>query len=115
MSRRNLGWRSGGTVGLSPATLALKAARLIRRWADLWRKRSRYTGGVPLLVVLALIATTANPAPAEDLGMPISPIWGVPEIGALPDDAHGRLVRRGRDLITATYAQIGPEVADPAK
>ena len=42
-------------------------------------------------------------------------IWTVPEIGALPDDANGRLVRRGRDLITATYAHIGPEVADPAK
>jgi thiosulfate dehydrogenase len=43
------------------------------------------------------------------------PIWTVPEIGALPDDANGRLIRRGRDLVTATYAHIGPEVADPAK
>src|SRR6476646_4964767 len=43
------------------------------------------------------------------------PVWTVPEVGALPDDAHGRLVRRGRDLITATYAHIGPEVFDPAK
>ena len=43
------------------------------------------------------------------------PIWTVPEIGALPNDAYGRLVRRGRDLVTATYAYIGPEVADPAK
>jgi thiosulfate dehydrogenase len=42
-------------------------------------------------------------------------IWTVPEIGALPNDADGRLVRGGRDLITATYAHIGPEVADPAK
>jgi thiosulfate dehydrogenase len=42
-------------------------------------------------------------------------IWTVPEIGALPDDAQGRLVRRGRDLITATYAHIGPEVLDVAK
>src|ERR1700710_2149136 len=43
------------------------------------------------------------------------PVWTVPEVGALPDDDHGRLVRRGRDLITATYAHIGPEVPDPAK
>src|SRR5262249_1660844 len=43
------------------------------------------------------------------------PIWTVPEIGALPNNADGRLVRQGRDLITATYAHIGPEVADPAK
>src|SRR5271167_40717 len=42
-------------------------------------------------------------------------IWTVPEVGALPDDDYGRLVRRGRDLITATYTHIGPEVADPAK
>ncbi|MDB5632804.1 MAG: cystathionine gamma-synthase [Tardiphaga sp.] len=42
-------------------------------------------------------------------------IWTAPEVGALPDDSQGRLVRRGRDLITATYAHIGPEVADPAK
>src|SRR5215831_6266835 len=42
-------------------------------------------------------------------------IWTVPEIGALPNNAYGRLVRRGRDLITATYAYIGPEVADRAK
>src|SRR5262245_51834234 len=42
-------------------------------------------------------------------------IWTVPEIGALPNNTHGRLVRRGRDLITATYAHIGPEVADRAK
>src|SRR5437016_9052753 len=43
------------------------------------------------------------------------PIWTVPEIGALPNDAKGNLVRRGRDLVTATYAHIGSEVADPAK
>jgi len=43
------------------------------------------------------------------------PVWTVPEVGALPDDDHGRLVRRGRDLITATYAHIGPEVPDSAK
>jgi thiosulfate dehydrogenase len=48
-------------------------------------------------------------------GTATPPIWTVPEIGALPNDANGQLVRRGRDLVTATYAHIGPEVADPAK
>jgi len=62
-----------------------------------------------------LIASSAPLAPAQDLGLPINPIWGVPDVGALPDDAQGRLVRRGRDLITATYAHIGPEVFDAAK
>ena len=46
---------------------------------------------------------------------PTQHIWTVPEVGALPNNAYGRLVRRGRDLITATYAYIGPEVADRAK
>src|SRR5437870_2588761 len=55
-------------------------------------------------VELSFAQTTATP-----------PIWTVPEIGALPNDAHGQQVRRGRDLVTATYAHIGPEVADPAK
>jgi thiosulfate dehydrogenase len=43
------------------------------------------------------------------------PVWTVPEIGALPDNANGRQVRRGRDLISATYAHIGPEVPNRAK
>jgi len=41
--------------------------------------------------------------------------WTVPNADALPDDAWGRAVRLGRDLTVATYAHIGPEVADPAK
>jgi thiosulfate dehydrogenase len=55
-------------------------------------------------------ASRAQGAPSSN-----PPIWTVPEIGALPDDANGRLIRRGRDLVTATYAHIGPEVSDPAK
>jgi thiosulfate dehydrogenase len=53
---------------------------------------------------LSFAQTTATP-----------PIWTVPEIGALPNDAFGQQVRRGRDLVTATYAHIGPNVPDPAK
>lgn len=40
--------------------------------------------------------------------------WVVPDIGKLPDDAWGRTVRYGRDLITKTSALIGPEVTDPS-
>jgi len=61
----------------------------------------------------AAVVILASAAPARAQTAP--PIWTVPEIGALPDDANGRLVRRGRDLVTATYAHIGPEVADSAK
>ncbi len=77
----------------------------------LWRP---YRPGVRLaaIAMLALLpaqghAQTAAPASAA--------IWTVPEVGALADDDYGRLVRRGRDLVTATYAHIGPEVSDPAK
>lgn len=57
---------------------------------------------------------TAGPADGEGSAAGQSFIWTVPEVGALPQDQHGELVRRGRDLITATYAHIGPEVPDAA-
>jgi thiosulfate dehydrogenase len=60
---------------------------------------------LPMGATTAVVAQTSAAPP---------PIWTVPEIGALPDDANSHLIRRGRDLVTATYAHIGPEVADPA-
>ena len=69
-----------------------------------------------LRTIAVAVVAGALAAPGAGGAQQISPpVWTVPEVGALPDDAHGRLVRRGRDLITATYAQIGPEVPDPAK
>src|SRR5499426_3873133 len=67
-----------------------------------------------LVSVGALLSLLLAPALAQDT-KPAPPIWTVPEIGALPDDANGRLIRRGRDLITATYAHVGPDVPDPAQ
>lgn len=70
----------------------------------------------PLLFpALALMAALAAPAVAQHLSAPADPEWTVPEIGALPDNDEGRLIRRGRDLITATYAHIGPAVPDAGK
>jgi thiosulfate dehydrogenase len=43
------------------------------------------------------------------------PAWLVPNADTLPDDAHGKLVKYGRRLTEATYAEIGPQVADPTK
>ena len=40
--------------------------------------------------------------------------WTVPDVDKLPDDAWGRTVRYGRNLVAQTYALIGPEVSDPA-
>src|SRR5499433_3887549 len=66
------------------------------------------------LAALALTCGGACPGVGEET--PASQrIWTVPEIGALPNNAQGRLVRGGRDLITATYAYIGPEVPDRSK
>src|SRR5262245_53175361 len=64
---------------------------------------------IAALIGLGVTASFAQQATSDPQ------VWTVPEIGALPDDDYGRLVRRGRDLVTATYAHIGPEVADPAK
>jgi thiosulfate dehydrogenase len=66
-------------------------------------------------IVAALAILFALPAQAQDLQPPADPAWSVPQMGALPYDAAGMLVRRGYDLVTATYAHIGPAVADEAK
>jgi thiosulfate dehydrogenase len=67
------------------------------------------------MAVLALLPLGANSQSVALSQEMIETIWTVPEVGALPDDAYGRLVRHGRDLITATYAYIGPAVNDPSK
>jgi thiosulfate dehydrogenase len=72
------------------------------------RAAARQIGAIAGAWLLGCAASLAQ-------GSATPPIWTVPEIGALPDDANGRLIRRGRDLVSATYAHIGPEVADPAK
>ena len=66
-----------------------------------------------LITVAALNQATL--AEVTQRHAPHGPVWTIPEIGALPHDAHGTQVRDGRDLITATYAYIGPNVPDAAK
>ncbi len=65
--------------------------------------------------VIAILLLLPVQGHAQTKAPPSNAIWTVPEVGALPDDDYGRLARRGRDLVTATYAHIGPEVSDPAK
>jgi thiosulfate dehydrogenase len=65
------------------------------------------------LAIAALAVCLGHPARAQTPAA--APVWTVPEVGALPNDARGQLIRRGRDLITATYAHIGPQVADTSK
>jgi thiosulfate dehydrogenase len=67
---------------------------------------------IAILTFLQVQGHCQTVAPSKDK---LDTFWTVPEVGALADDDYGRQVRRGRDLITATYAHIGPEVSDPAK
>jgi len=69
------------------------------------RKVSRWS------VVALAACVVAGTVAAQQAASTGGPVWTVPEVGALPYDEHGRLVRRGRDLITATYAHIGPLAA----
>ncbi|MFT0860991.1 c-type cytochrome [Ancylobacter sp. G4_0304] len=59
-----------------------------------------------LVLPLSLLAQSAPP-PEKVV------VWDVPAIDELPDDAFGRLARYGRSVIEATYAHVGPAVADP--
>jgi thiosulfate dehydrogenase len=68
------------------------------------------TFGAGLLVMTACASVSG-----EEIGAQSALFWSVPDVGALPYDAHGLLVRRGRDLIVATYAHIGPDVPDRRK
>jgi len=85
----------------------------------LWARASNLVLGLGIGLRIALPVALGVPvfasfaAGAERAAVPTASIWTVPEVGALPDDERGRLVRRGRDLITATYAHIGPEVPNP--
>lgn len=63
-----------------------------------------------LPTVIAFAQPAASPPPANK---PIV-LWDVPAVDALPDDEFGRLARYGRSVLEATYAHIGPAVADPA-
>jgi thiosulfate dehydrogenase len=67
------------------------------------------------LVLIAAVGVVSTPVHTQTASPQGPAVWTVPEVGALPRDAKGALIREGRDLITATYAYIGPNVADPAK
>lgn len=69
-------------------------------------------------VTSAPAETVARVAPAAIISSvparPETAAWVVPDADKLPDDTWGKTVRHGRDLITTTYALIGPESPDPA-
>ncbi|MBG0793570.1 c-type cytochrome [Methylocystis sp. H62] len=63
------------------------------------------------LFALSFVTSVAG----EEIGASSAKFWSVPQVDALPYDAHSRLIRHGRDLITATYSHIGPDMPDPAQ
>jgi thiosulfate dehydrogenase len=68
--------------------------------------------GLGLFVSIAPLGAAEAQSKAAD-ATPAA--WSVPDVDTLPDDAWGRMVRRGRDLTVDTAALIGPAAADPAK
>jgi thiosulfate dehydrogenase len=69
--------------------------------------RAPASAPVPVPVPVTLVAATAAAQPAAEA-------WTVPDPDGLPDDAFGRTVRHGRDLIARTSSTIGPDARDPA-
>lgn len=63
----------------------------------------------------AAASNTNAAAPAADKVEPAQISWDIPDPDTLPDDAWGNTVRYGRDLITETFAHIGPEVSDETR
>jgi thiosulfate dehydrogenase len=68
---------------------------------------------VRILSSIALAALLSGSSRAQTAPAP-APAWTVPDPDTLPDDAFGRTVRRGRDLIVKTSSLIGPDAPDPA-
>ena len=75
----------------------------------------RAARSVAALVVALLTNLAGSESLAKDPDSHTPVPWSVPDVGALPDNDYGRLVRFGRTLLTATYAHIGPNAADPGK
>ena len=68
----------------------------------------RIISGIALATALS-VSSSAQTAPTA-----AAPAWTVSDPDTLPDDAFGRAVRRGQDLIVKTSSLIGPDALDPA-
>jgi thiosulfate dehydrogenase len=103
--------RNGNLFYICPPVLWLAGrpnVAVIRRALGIFFRLGLIGAAIARLLAASAIAETATiAAHGQRVG-----IWTVPEVGALPRDASGLQIRKGRDLITATYFYIGPEVAD---
>lgn len=64
---------------------------------------------LPVALLIASSAAMAQTAPADAAG-PVVRSADAYDVGKLPDDAYGKLVRYGKELTDRTFAYIGPEV-----
>lgn len=97
-----------GSRGSEPASAASSSATS-RPTAVNALPAAALTDMVPATRPTPVAATTASgPAQAPPAQAP----WVIPDADKLPDDAWGRTVRYGRDLVAKTYTLIGPEAAD---
>lgn len=75
--------------------------------------RLKLLAGLTVALAGSVLPVLAQAEPPPAAPRPVI-VWDVPAFNALPDDEQGRLARYGRSVIEATYAHIGPAVADPA-
>ena len=72
-------------------------------------------GPVAHVVQVAAVVAAPTPRAPASPSAAADPQWVTPNADALPDNDWGRTVRHGRDLMTRTFALIGPEVDDPSR
>ncbi len=79
-------------------------------------RRSVITAAAAAALAAGSVALHAQnaPAPARPAKIDLD-AWPVPDVSTVADTPEGRLIKRGHELVTQTYAHIGPEAADPAK
>ena len=65
---------------------------------------------IKIIIALAIAAGWAAGAAAQG-----KKDWQTPDIGKLPDDKYGQMVRQGKALMEQTYKHLGPEVKDASK
>lgn len=114
--------RANSRLGGSGRREAALRAGKVSEMADLMRLAFGVVAaaGLTLVLISGPAARAVQPASASETASAPVPAaapatWTVPDADKLPDDAWGKTVRYGRDLIVRTYALIGPEVADPAR
>lgn len=73
------------------------------------------TIGAGWAVVAVAQTAVVGTTPPAGVVAPDPKAWQAPDVGKLPDDKYGQMVRQGKSLMDETYKHIGPEVKDVGK